>query len=97
MFWADDDVEFIEAIYEPAGASGPDDALVHHSGHEFGLVLSGRLHVVVGSTSSSSSPATRSRFPSTTPHRLANGGTETARAIWVVRGRREGERPQPRR
>ena len=40
MFWADEDVEFIEATYEPGGASGPDDTLVRHSGHEFGHVLS---------------------------------------------------------
>jgi transcriptional regulator with XRE-family HTH domain len=91
MFWADDDVEFMEAIYEPAGASGPDDALVHHSGHEFGYVLSGRLCVIVGSDEFCLEPGDSITFPSTMPHRLANGGTETARAIWVVRGRREGD------
>ena len=48
MFWADEDVEFIEATYEPGGASSPDDAFVRHSGHEFGYVLSGTLRVVVG-------------------------------------------------
>ena len=41
MFWGDEDVEFMEATYEPGGASGPADALVRHSGHEFGHVLSG--------------------------------------------------------
>jgi transcriptional regulator with XRE-family HTH domain len=89
MFWADDDVEFIEAIYEPAGASGPDDALVRHSGHEFGYVLSGALHVVVGSDEFVLEPGDSITFPSSTPHRLGNEGSETARAIWVVRGRRE--------
>ena len=89
MFWADDDVEFMEAIYEPAGASGPDDALVHHSGHEFGHVLSGRLCVTVGSDEFCLGPGDSISFPSTTPHRLANIGSETVRAIWVVRGRRE--------
>ena len=48
MFWADEDVEFIEATYPPGGASGPDDALGRHSGHEFGYILSGTLRVVVG-------------------------------------------------
>src|ERR1700730_8792047 len=38
MFWADEDVEFIEATYPPGSASAPDDALVRHSGHEFGYV-----------------------------------------------------------
>jgi transcriptional regulator with XRE-family HTH domain len=94
MFWADDDVEFMEAIYEPAGASGPDDALVHHSGHEFGYVLSGRLCVTVGSDEFCLEPGDSITFPSMTPHRLANGGSETARAIWVVRGRREGDSGQ---
>ena len=37
--WADDDIEFLEATYEPGGASSPDDAFVRHSGHEFGYVL----------------------------------------------------------
>ena len=89
MFWADDDVEFIEAIYEPAGASGPDDSLVRHSGHEFGYLLSGTLRVVVGSDEFVLEPGDSITFPSSTPHRLANDGSETARAIWVVRGRRE--------
>ena len=48
MVWADDDTEFLEATYEPGGASSPNDAFVRHSGHEFGLVLSGTLRVTVG-------------------------------------------------
>lgn len=88
MFWADEDVEFIEATYEPGGASGPDDALVRHSGHEFGHVLSGTLRVVVGFDEFVLGPGDSITFPSSTPHRLGNDGTETARAIWVVRGRR---------
>ena len=88
MFWADEDVEFIEATYEPGGASGPDDALVRHSGHEFGYVLSGTLRVVVGFDEFVLGPGDSITFPSSTPHRLSNDGSETARAIWVVRGRR---------
>jgi transcriptional regulator with XRE-family HTH domain len=91
-FWADEDVEFIEATYEPGGASGPDDALVRHSGHEFGYVLSGRLRVVVGFDEFILRPGDSITFPSSTPHRLSNAGVEPARAIWVVRGRR-GSRP----
>jgi transcriptional regulator with XRE-family HTH domain len=89
MFWAHDDIEFVEAIYEPGGSSSPDDALVCHSGHEFGHILSGRLCVTVGSDEFCLEPGDSITFPSTTPHRLANGGTETVRAIWVARGRRE--------
>jgi len=89
MFWADEDVEFMETIYEPGGASGPAGALVHHSGHEFGYVLSGTLSVVVGTDEFVLEKGDSITFPSTTPHRLSNDGAETVRAIWVVRGRRE--------
>lgn len=87
MFWADEDVEFLEATYSPGGASSPDDALVRHSGHEFGHLLSGTLRVVVGFDEFLLGPGDSITFPSTTPHRLSNEGSETARAIWVVRGR----------
>src|SRR5262249_39318056 len=90
MFWADEDVEFIEATYEPGGASGPPDAFVRHNGHEFGHVLEGTLRVVVGFDEFILGPGDSITFPSTTPHRLSNDGEETVRAIWVVRGRRSG-------
>jgi transcriptional regulator with XRE-family HTH domain len=90
MFWADEDVEFIEATYEPGGASGPPDAFVRHNGHEFGYVLEGTLRVVVGFDEFVLEPGDAITFPSSTPHRLSNDGTATVRAIWVVRGRRSG-------
>jgi transcriptional regulator with XRE-family HTH domain len=88
MVWADDDTEFLEATYEPGGASSPNDAFVRHSGHEFGLVLSGTLRVTVGFDEFVLGPGDSITFPSSTPHRLANDGDETVRAVWVVRGRR---------
>lgn len=88
MFWADEDVEFIEATYEPGGASGPDDEYMRHNGHEFGFVLSGTLRVVVGFDEFVLEPGDSITFPSSTPHRLSNEGDEAVRAIWVVRGRR---------
>jgi transcriptional regulator with XRE-family HTH domain len=88
MFWGDEDVEFLEAIYEPGGASSPDASLVRHNGHEFGHVLSGTLRVVVGFDEYILGPGDSITFPSSTPHRLSNDGPETVRAIWVVRGRR---------
>jgi transcriptional regulator with XRE-family HTH domain len=94
MFWADEDVEFIEATYEPGSASSPADALVRHSGHEFGHVLSGTLRVVVGFDEFVLGPGDSITFPSSTPHRLGNDGTEPVRAIWVVRGRRGAGSPQ---
>jgi mannose-6-phosphate isomerase-like protein (cupin superfamily) len=88
MVWADEDVEFLEAIYEPGGSSSPGESFVRHHGHEFGTVLSGTLRVVVGFDEFILTPGDSITFPSSTPHRLSNEGTETVRAIWVVRGRR---------
>lgn len=87
MLWPDEDVEFVEATYEPGGGSCPDESLVSHDGHEFGHVLSGTLRVVVGFDELLLGPGDSVTFPSTTPHRVSNDGTETVRAIWVVRRR----------
>src|SRR5213082_2934309 len=91
MFWGDEDVEFLEATYEPGGASSPDDSFVRHNGHESGYVLSGTLRVVVGFDEFILEAGDSITFPSTTPHRLSNEGIEAARAVWVVRGRRGPE------
>lgn len=88
MFWGDEDVEFLEAVYEPGSASSPDDSLVRHNGTEFGHVLSGTLRVIVGFDEFVLNPGDTITFPSSTPHRLSNDGPDTVRAIWVVRGRR---------
>jgi transcriptional regulator with XRE-family HTH domain len=94
MFWADEDVEFLEATYAPGGASSPDDSFVRHNGHEFGYVLTGTLRVVVGFDEFILEPGDSITFPSSTPHRLSNEGTETVSAVWVVRGRRGAEPAQ---
>jgi mannose-6-phosphate isomerase-like protein (cupin superfamily) len=91
MLWADEDVEFIEATYPPGGASSPEDSFVRHNGHEFGYVLSGTLRVVVGFDEFVLRPGDAITFPSSTPHRLSNDGSEPVRAIWVIRGRRGAE------
>jgi transcriptional regulator with XRE-family HTH domain len=88
MLWADEDVDFIEATYAPRGASGPPEALLRHSGREFGHVLSGTLQVVVGHDKFTLGPGDSISFPSSTPHRLSNEGSEPVKAIWVIRGRR---------
>jgi transcriptional regulator with XRE-family HTH domain len=88
MHWSDEDLEFIETTYEPGDASSRDDNLVRHNGHEFVHLLSGELRVVVGIEDVVLRRGDSLAFPSSTPHRLSNDGDETARAIWVVSGRR---------
>ncbi len=90
MVWADDDTEFLEATYEPGGASSPNDAFVRHSGHEFGLVLSGTLHVTVGFDEYVLNAGDSITFPSSTPHRLEQRRQRD-------RARRVGRARPPRR
>jgi transcriptional regulator with XRE-family HTH domain len=88
MHWSDEDLEFIETTYEPGDASSRGDNLVRHNGHEFVHVLSGELRVVVGIEDFVLRRGDSLAFPSSAPHRLSNDGDETARAIWIVSGRR---------
>jgi uncharacterized cupin superfamily protein len=53
---------------------------------EFGHVISGTPHAVVGFDKFVLGPGDSITFPSSAPHRFGNEGSETARSIWVVRG-----------
>jgi transcriptional regulator with XRE-family HTH domain len=85
---ADPDVDFIWVVYDVGGSSSPDDGFIRHAGHEYGLVLSGRLEVTVGFDARVLGPGDSIDFESTTPHRLRNAGDEPVTGVWVVVGRR---------
>lgn len=76
------DMQFLEIQYHPGTSSG--ETMSQHSGREFGLVFAGVLTLEVGFERYTLKPGDSIIFDSTTPHRLSNIGTETARAIWVV-------------
>jgi transcriptional regulator with XRE-family HTH domain len=80
-------VEFLLTVYPSGSESAPADALVRHTGREFGIVLSGRLRVTVGFEDYELGPGDSVSFDSTVPHRLHNEGDETVEAVWVVLGR----------
>jgi transcriptional regulator with XRE-family HTH domain len=80
-------VEFLLTVYPPASESGPADALVRHTGREFGIVLTGTLGLTVGFADYTLGPGDSVFFDSTVPHRLHNDGKETVQAVWVVLGR----------
>ena len=93
---ADPNVDFIWVVYDVGGSSSPDDGFIRHAGHEYGLVLSGRLEVTVGFDTRVLGPGDSIDFESTTPHRLRNAGDEPVTGVWVVVGRRSDPRtPQP--
>lgn len=88
----DPEVEFQQAIYEPGSESGPADALIRHGGHEYGLVLDGRLGVTVAFETYELEPGDSISFDSSLPHRLFNVAEQPTTVIWVVVGRRADHR-----
>lgn len=83
----EEDVDFLEAIYEVGGSSTPDESLMRHHGREYGYVVSGTLGIEIGFTEYELGPGDSIAFDSTTPHRLFNKGEVPVRAIWFVVGR----------
>jgi len=84
---ADPDIDFLYLVYGVGGESAPANALLRHSGREFGYVLSGRLQVTIGFDTHELAPGDSIGFECTTPHRLATVGDEPVHAIWFVVGR----------
>ena len=80
-------VEFLYVIYEVGGASSPENAYQRHSGHEWGYVISGELHVRIGFDEYVLEPGDAISLDSRVPHRLANLGDTPVHAIWFVLGR----------
>lgn len=90
------DTEFLHVVYEVGGASSPENEFQRHRGHEWGYVLEGRLRVTIGFDDYELGPGDAVSLDSSTPHRLANAGTEPVQAIWFVLGRNPSDRtPTP--
>jgi transcriptional regulator with XRE-family HTH domain len=89
----DDDVEFLDVVYDVGGASSTAESLTRHAGHEYGIVLSGRLSVTLLFEEHLLEPGDSISFASTTPHRLANAGDVPVHAIWCVVGRDPSPKP----
>jgi len=83
----DDEVEFLDVVYDVGGASSAAESLTRHAGREYGLVLSGRLAVTLVFEQYLLEAGDSISFASTTPHRLANAGDVPVHAIWCVVGR----------
>jgi transcriptional regulator with XRE-family HTH domain len=81
-------VEFLYLVYPPGSESAPADALIRHSGKEFGFVQAGSLGVTLGFEEHVLGPGDSVCFESSIPHRLHNDGSETVTAVWIVLGRK---------
>jgi transcriptional regulator with XRE-family HTH domain/quercetin dioxygenase-like cupin family protein len=84
--------DFLFVTYDVGGSSSEGNRSIRHSGHEYGLVLSGRLEVTVGFDHYVLGPGDSISFDSTVPHRLTNLGDEPVRGVWVVVGRQDDSR-----
>jgi transcriptional regulator with XRE-family HTH domain len=88
----DHDTDFLFVTYDVDGSSSEGKRSMRHSGHEYGLVLSGTLEVTVGFDHYVLGPGDSISFDSTVPHRLTNLGDEPVRGVWVVVGRQDDSR-----
>jgi transcriptional regulator with XRE-family HTH domain len=92
---AEQDADFLYVVYEVGGASSSGETHMRHMGREYGLVLSGRLRVIIGFDEEHElGPGDSIAFESSRPHRLENAGSEPVEAIWFVVGR---SRSDPRK
>lgn len=83
----DPEVDFLYVVYDVGGASSRDRIFMRHAGHEYGLVLGGRLRVTTGFQPHELGPGDSISFDSSIPHLLENVGDEPVTAVWVVVGR----------
>jgi transcriptional regulator with XRE-family HTH domain len=82
------DADFLYVVYEVGGASSQPGTFIRHTGREYGLVLTGRLRVVIGFEGDHVlGPGDSITFDSTLPHRLENIGDVPTTAVWFVVGR----------
>lgn len=76
--------DFLHVTYAPGGESCPQDRMIHHRGYEYGLIISGRLHVQVGFAHYDLDEGDSISFESVTPHRLSNPYDDESRSVWMV-------------
>jgi transcriptional regulator with XRE-family HTH domain len=88
----DHDTDFLFVTYDVGGSSSEGNRSMRHSGHEYGLVLSGTLEVTVGFDHYVLGPGDSISFDSTVPHHLTNLGDEPVHGVWVVVGRQGDSR-----
>lgn len=79
-----DDVTGIEIVFnewDPGTGSGGEST--HHDGHEYGVVLEGRLLIEVDDHQYELKRGDSIGYDSRLPHRIENDGKKRARALWV--------------
>lgn len=88
----DEDVEFLNVVYDVGGASCAEDSLVRHGGREYAYIISGRLGFKIGFEEFELGPGDSISFDAQMPHRLWTIGKKPAVAIWVILNRHSDSR-----
>jgi transcriptional regulator with XRE-family HTH domain len=89
-------VEFLHTVYDVGCTSGTDRAMARHAGHEWGVILSGRLEVSIGFDWYELGPGDSISFESMIPHLFRNVGDEPVHTVWFVLGRDQTPAPSRR-
>jgi len=76
--------EFLSVVYEPSPNGEPPEDFIRHTGREYGLVVSGELHVQVGFGQAVLGPGDSLAFDSSVPHRFWNASSLETRCVWFV-------------
>lgn len=76
-------IDFREIVYQPTPEAAEEAQMIRHSGYEYGVVLSGTVHVQIEFETFVLGPGDSIGFESYRPHRFWNEGPEEARTIWV--------------
>lgn len=75
-------LELLSCTLEPGSSSGPEPYT--HDGEEAGLVLSGRMELIVDDRSYVLGTGDSFAFKSTRPHRYGNCGTVPLTVVWAI-------------
>lgn len=83
----DYETDFLSVTYGVGAESCPEDALMTHSGKEYGLVLEGRLGATVGFASYELEEGDSIAFDAVVPHRFWTIGDRPTTVVWTIVGR----------
>ena len=76
-------LEVVVARFEPGGSTG-DEPYTHGDSEELLIVVEGRVHVQLGDEVHEVTAGDSVHYESSTPHRVANAGDETAEVLFVI-------------
>lgn len=81
---AEEGCEFLSVVYDANPSGEPPEDFIRHTGREYGVVISGELHVQVGFGQAILGPGDSIAFDSSVPHRFWNATNAETRCVWFV-------------